>query len=148
MEDLFIREHIEDLLRNIRTQVLIKLIRPYTRVRIDFVSLVSDLRSVLKSFTSSSSFSIHQELNVDATEVESLLVATILDGTINGRIDQVNQILELDQESQGNARYPEPFSNLSPSSHSPPFSPSRYGSLDQWSSHLDSLHAVVVGKMV
>lgn len=43
MEDLFIREHIEDLLRNIRTQVLIKLIRPYTRVRIDFVSLVSDL---------------------------------------------------------------------------------------------------------
>lgn len=47
----------------------------------------------------------HQELNVDAAEVESLLVATILDGTINGRIDQVNQILELDQESQGNARY-------------------------------------------
>ena len=41
MEDLFIREHIEDLLRNIRTQVLIKLIRPYTRVRIDFVSTVS-----------------------------------------------------------------------------------------------------------
>ena len=43
MEDPFIREHIEDLLRNIRTQVLVKLIRPYTRVRIIFISQVSYL---------------------------------------------------------------------------------------------------------
>ena len=41
MEDPFIREHIEDLLRNICTQVLVKLIRPYTRVRIIFISQVS-----------------------------------------------------------------------------------------------------------
>ena len=40
MEDQFIREHIEELLRNIRQQVLVKLIRPYTRVRIDFLSQV------------------------------------------------------------------------------------------------------------
>ena len=40
MEDQFIREHIEELLRNIRTQVLIKLIRPYTRVRIIFIAQV------------------------------------------------------------------------------------------------------------
>ena len=40
MEDPFIREHIEELLRNIRTQVLIKLIRPYTRVRILFIAQV------------------------------------------------------------------------------------------------------------
>ena len=40
MEDPFIREHIEELLRNIRTQVLIKLIRPYTRVRIIFIAQV------------------------------------------------------------------------------------------------------------
>ena len=100
MEDLFIREHIEDLLRNIRTQVLIKLIRPYTRVRIDFVSDVShscyygNLATMVTT----------QELNIDAADVESLLVATILDGTIKGRIDQVNQILELEQESHGSAR--------------------------------------------
>ena len=43
MEDLFIREHIEDLLRNIRTQVLVKLIRPYTRVRIGFIAQVHAL---------------------------------------------------------------------------------------------------------
>ena len=40
MDDHFIREHIEDLLRNIRTQVLVKLIRPYTRVRIAFIAKV------------------------------------------------------------------------------------------------------------
>ena len=45
-----------------------------------------------------------QELNIDAEEVESLLVACILDSTVHSRIDQVNQILELDQEPQGSAR--------------------------------------------
>ena len=40
MEDTFIREHIEDLLRNIRTQVLIKLIKPYTKIHIPFIAKV------------------------------------------------------------------------------------------------------------
>ena len=59
MDDLFIREHIEgrkqavyytsksfvitELLRNIRTQVLIKLIKPYTRIHLPFVSQVKIL---------------------------------------------------------------------------------------------------------
>ena len=41
MEDEFIKEHIEELLRNIRQQVLVKVIRPYTKVRIQFLSEVS-----------------------------------------------------------------------------------------------------------
>ena len=45
-----------------------------------------------------------QELNIDAEEVESLMVSCILDSTIHGRIDQVQQILEVDQEPQGSAR--------------------------------------------
>ena len=40
MEDEFIRERIEELLCNIRQQVLVKLIRPYTKVRIHFLSQV------------------------------------------------------------------------------------------------------------
>ncbi len=36
--------------------------------------------------------------------MESLLVACILDRAISGRIDQVKQILELDQEARGGAR--------------------------------------------
>lgn len=106
MEDEFIREHIEELLRNIRQQVLVKLIRPYTKVRIHFLS---------------------QELNIEPNEVESLLVSCILDGTIIGKIDQVQQILALDTAPQGSARY---------------------NSLEKWSEHLNSLHTTVVGKMV
>ncbi|XP_031229115.1 COP9 signalosome complex subunit 2 [Mastomys coucha] len=80
MDDPFIREHIEELLRNIRTQVLIKLIKPYTRIHIPFIS---------------------KELNIDVADVESLLVQCILDNTIHGRIDQVNQLLELDHQKRG-----------------------------------------------
>lgn len=53
-------------------QVLIKLIRPYTRIYIPFIS---------------------KELNIDVSEVESLLVSCILDNTIHGRIDQVTTII-------------------------------------------------------
>ncbi|KAL6569179.1 COP9/signalosome complex subunit Csn2 [Orobanche hederae] len=38
MDDPFIRNYIEDLLKNVRTQVLLKLIKPYTRIRIPFIS--------------------------------------------------------------------------------------------------------------
>ncbi|KAG6519383.1 hypothetical protein ZIOFF_022876 [Zingiber officinale] len=45
MDDPFIRNYIEDLLKNIRTQVLLKLIKPYTRIRIPFISKVIDIHS-------------------------------------------------------------------------------------------------------
>lgn len=105
MDDPFIREHIEDLLRNIRTQVLIKLIKPYTRIHIPFIS---------------------KELNIDTEEVESLLVSCILDNTIHGRIDQVNQLLELNRTSQ---------------------SVDRFSGLDRWTTQLNSLHTAVVNKI-
>ncbi|KAL6573229.1 COP9/signalosome complex subunit Csn2 [Orobanche minor] len=38
MDDPFFRNYIEDLLKNVRTQVLLKLIKPYTRIRIPFIS--------------------------------------------------------------------------------------------------------------
>jgi len=84
MEDPFIREHIEDLLRNIRTQVLIKLIKPYTRIHIPFIA---------------------KELNIEVGDVESLLVSCILDDQIHGRIDQVTQVLELGKKETGLSRY-------------------------------------------
>lgn len=105
MADPFIREHIEDLLRNIRTQVLVKLIRPYTRIAINFIS---------------------NELNIEPAEVEGLLVSCILDNTIQGRIDQVNQVLELDKESR---------------------CASKYHALDKWSNQIQSLAVAVVNKM-
>lgn len=107
MEDTFIREHIEDLLRNIRTQVLIKLIKPYTKINIQFIA---------------------KELNIDQNEVENLLVVCILDNTIRGRIDQVNQVLELESNTQSGA--------------------ARFSALNKWSEQLSNLHNSIAAKIV
>ncbi|MCD7453661.1 COP9/signalosome complex subunit Csn2 [Datura stramonium] len=84
MDDPFIRNYIEDLLRKIRTQVLLKLIKPYTRIRIPFIS---------------------KELNVPEKDVEDLLVSLILDSRIDGHIDQVNGLLECRDRSKGMKKY-------------------------------------------
>ncbi|CAI5463643.1 unnamed protein product [Closterium sp. NIES-64] len=84
MDDPFIRMYIEDLLKNIRTQVLLRLIKPYTRIRIPFVS---------------------KELNIPEKDVEQLLVSLILDNRVHGHIDQVNQLLELGDRSRGQRTY-------------------------------------------
>mmetsp|Transcript_2934 Transcript_2934/g.10382 ORF Transcript_2934/g.10382 Transcript_2934/m.10382 type:complete len:159 (-) Transcript_2934:73-549(-) len=105
MEDAFIRDYIEDLLKNIRTQVVLKLIRPYKRVTIP---------------------SISKELNVEAGEVEALLVSLILDGRVQGHIDQVNGLLELDAQAEGTQKYE---------------------GLAKWSKQLTSLHTAVVNKL-
>ncbi|CAG8628074.1 8259_t:CDS:10 [Rhizophagus irregularis] len=84
MDDLFIRTYIDDVLKNIRTQVLLRLIKPYTRIEIPFVS---------------------KQLNIPAQDVEDLLVGLVLDNKIVGRIDQVNQRLELYRQSSDTQRY-------------------------------------------
>ena len=84
MDDPFIRNYIEDLLKNIRTQVLLKLIKPYTRIRLPFIS---------------------KELNIPEEDVEALLVSLILDNRVFGHIDQVNQLLELSSSTQDANKY-------------------------------------------
>lgn len=74
LEDAFIRQHIDELLKGLRTQYLIDLIGPYTRIDLGFLS---------------------RQLNVSARQVEELLMALILDGVVQGSIDHVNQRLEL-----------------------------------------------------
>jgi COP9 signalosome complex subunit 2 len=73
MDDEFVREHIEDLLRTIRTQVLRRVIRPYTRISLAAIS---------------------KELNdIPVPDVENLLVGLILNGALEGQIDQVQGVL-------------------------------------------------------
>jgi COP9 signalosome complex subunit 2 len=55
-----------------RTQVLLEVIRPYTRIKMPFLA---------------------KELNITLVEVESLLVDLILDSKIVGHIDQVQQLV-------------------------------------------------------
>ncbi|KAJ3426821.1 cop9 signalosome complex subunit [Anaeramoeba flamelloides] len=75
LEDPIIKFHIPDLFRNIRMKVLVKIIKPYTRIKIDFVA---------------------KELNITGKEVEPLLVDLILDEKINAKIDQLTGILEIE----------------------------------------------------
>lgn len=83
MQDPFIREHVEALLRNIRTDVLIGLVKPYKTVRIPFLA---------------------KRLSVSTSEVESLLVSCIADNVIKGKIDQKTDLLVID-EPRKEAKY-------------------------------------------
>eukprot|EP00537_Pseudo-nitzschia_pungens_P013711 CAMPEP_0172384860 /NCGR_PEP_ID=MMETSP1061-20121228/2574_1 /TAXON_ID=37318 /ORGANISM="Pseudo-nitzschia pungens, Strain cf. pungens" /LENGTH=526 /DNA_ID=CAMNT_0013113641 /DNA_START=120 /DNA_END=1700 /DNA_ORIENTATION=- len=81
MGDEFIREHVEDLLRTIRTQVLRRVIKPYTRISLEAIS---------------------RELNnIPVSDVENLLVGLILDGSLDGRLDQVSGVLLKKAEKGG-----------------------------------------------
>jgi len=74
--DPFISYFIDDLLRSLRTQYIIDLTTPYTRMELDFLA---------------------KTLNVSRPEAEGLAVSLILDGKIKGKIDQVNGLLILDR---------------------------------------------------
>lgn len=65
-------------------QVLLKVIGPYTRVRIPFLAT---------------------RVNNPEKDVERLLVSLILDGRIQGHIDQVNQLLVLSKEAGDVPKY-------------------------------------------
>eukprot|EP00029_Vermamoeba_vermiformis_P005475 TRINITY_DN1913_c0_g1_i1.p1 TRINITY_DN1913_c0_g1~~TRINITY_DN1913_c0_g1_i1.p1 ORF type:complete len:464 (-),score=167.38 TRINITY_DN1913_c0_g1_i1:147-1487(-) len=72
--DEFIADYIQDLMKSLRSEVLLELIQPYTNISLPFIS---------------------KELNITPKEVEDLLVELILDNKIRGHIDQVNQMLLL-----------------------------------------------------
>ncbi|EGT34172.1 hypothetical protein CAEBREN_12604 [Caenorhabditis brenneri] len=74
MADPFIREHTEELMNNIRTQVLLRLIRPYTNVRISYLS---------------------QKLKVSESEVIHLLVDAILDDGLEAKINEESGMIEM-----------------------------------------------------
>ncbi|VDB86932.1 unnamed protein product [Peniophora sp. CBMAI 1063] len=105
MDDPFIASYIGELLRSLRTQYLIDLIKPYSRLELGFLA---------------------KQLNVGTDEVEELLIELILDGKVEGRIDQVAMRLELDQKQSLERK--------------------RYNALDSWTGSLESVHAAVVGK--
>lgn len=105
MDDPFIASYIGDLLRSLRTSYLIDLIKPYTRLELSFLA---------------------KQLNVEKKEVEELLIGLILEGKVEGKIDQVAQRLEITRH-QSLARR-------------------RYAALDKWTSALDNLNGAIAGK--
>lgn len=88
LSDTFIRTYLQDLLRNIRLQVLQNIIKPYRCVSLHFLA---------------------QEINVPSEEVVSLLVQLILDEKIAARIDGTEGFLHVSADSSDSAKK---FANL------------------------------------
>jgi len=105
MDDGFIRAYIGELLRSLRTSYLIDLIKPYTRLELSFLA---------------------KQLNVEISEVEELLIGLILEGKVEGRIDQVGMRLELDSKQSLERK--------------------KYAALTKWTEALENVHNAVVGK--
>ncbi|GAA6004638.1 hypothetical protein JCM11491_002176 [Sporobolomyces phaffii] len=78
MGDAFIREYIDDVLRSLRTQWILDIIKPYKRIEIAYLA---------------------RQLSIPDDQVEEIVVALILDEKIRGRIDQVTGRLELDRHT-------------------------------------------------
>lgn len=73
LADQFLREHVEDLLETIRRQVLHRLVQPYSRIKLEALA---------------------EALNkIPVSQVESLLVRLILDGSLEARIDRTQGVL-------------------------------------------------------
>ncbi len=74
LNDDFIAENMASVQLRLRSRVLVKLIKPYRRVKLKWLC---------------------RQLNAKMEEVENLVVNLILDGSINGRLDQMNSLLDL-----------------------------------------------------
>jgi COP9 signalosome complex subunit 2 len=79
MEDPFMSQYVEDLLQNVRTQVALQVIGPYTAVRLSYLA---------------------GEMRVGEDEARQLLAGLILDGRVAGKLDQVRGVLELERNGR------------------------------------------------
>jgi len=77
LADPFIRTYIDTILRSIRNQVIVAVIRPYKRIELSFLA---------------------QKVGVTDEEVEELLALLILDRKLGriGKIDRVRKLLVFD----------------------------------------------------
>lgn len=80
LSDPFIRTYIDTILRSIRNQVIVQVIRPYKRIELSFLAA---------------------KVGVTDDEVEELLRLLILDRKLgrNGKIDRVKKLLVFDELS-------------------------------------------------
>jgi COP9 signalosome complex subunit 2 len=75
LSDPFIREHIDEVTRNIRTEALLKLIAPFTRFTLEFIG---------------------KQLKISIPEVTDILGFLILDKKIRGKINQAKGTVQIE----------------------------------------------------
>ena len=74
LADSFIAENIDEVTRNMRTKGVVKLIAPYTRMKLAWIA---------------------KQLKISEPEVQDILGFLIIDGKINGRVNQQEGTLEI-----------------------------------------------------
>ena len=84
LDDSFIRQHLDEILRRVRLKTLADFVVPYTRVKISFLAT---------------------KLAVSESEIEALLIRLILEENIIGKIDQIEGVLDLTPKSIGNQKF-------------------------------------------
>ena len=78
--DPFLMEYVDPLRRRMREQVLLALVKPYRRVKLDFLA---------------------GKLQLNESEVEQIVVAMILDDRIEGEVDMLERHLVLSGKEEG-----------------------------------------------
>jgi COP9 signalosome complex subunit 2 len=75
LADPFIAENIDEVTRNMRTKAVLRLVAPYTRMRVDWIA---------------------RQLRIGVPEVLDIVGFLIVDGRVAGKIDQAAGTLEMD----------------------------------------------------
>ncbi|KAJ8125109.1 hypothetical protein O1611_g8531 [Lasiodiplodia mahajangana] len=75
LADPFIAENIDEVTRNMRTKAVVKLIAPYTKMKLGWIA---------------------RQLKISEAEVQDILGYLIIDGKIRGKLDQQSGILEIE----------------------------------------------------
>jgi len=96
--DDFIRSHLQSMIRDFQARAIVQLVKSYRRIRLSFLG---------------------EQLKIQLSDVETILVQLILDGEITGRIDQVNGVLDLTQRTEGGGK--------------------KYNAIDAWTNALSML---------
>ncbi|KAJ4309103.1 COP9/signalosome complex subunit Csn2 [Fusarium piperis] len=78
LDDSFIAENIDEVTRNMRTKGVVKLIAPYTRMKLAWIA---------------------KQLKISEPEVQDILGFLIIDGKINGRVNQEKGLLEITSDA-------------------------------------------------
>ncbi|KAM0417335.1 hypothetical protein ACHAPT_012651 [Fusarium lateritium] len=78
LDDSFIAENIDEVTRNMRTKGVVKLIAPYTRMKLAWIA---------------------KQLKISEPEVQDILGFLITDGKINGRVNQEKGLLEITSDA-------------------------------------------------
>ena len=78
LQDPFIAENIDEVTRNVRTKAIVKLVAPYTRFTLAFIS---------------------KQLKISLSEVQEIVGFLIVDKRLRGKINQQNGTVEIESRT-------------------------------------------------